>query len=102
MVDAGRGQAIQRAPSFPGQNFTPSKPFRFKYPLLDWDFLCYLKGYTSSDGPQAVHLANDNINPKWTLTLFIVTDNGSLAKIAQNAYLQRLARASGDVGRWNR
>jgi len=45
--------------------------------------------------PQAVHLANDNINPKWTLTLFIVTDNGSLAKIAQNAYLQRLARASG-------
>ena len=95
MVDAGRGQAIQRAPSFPGQNFTPSKPFRFKYPLLDWDFLCYLKGYTSSDGPQAVHLANDNINPKWTLTLFIVTDNGSLAKIAQNAYLQRLAPGLG-------
>ena len=95
MVHLGTAQALQGRPTYADQNFTPGKPFRFKWPLLDWDFLCYLKGFTSPDGPQAVHLANDNINPKYTLTLFIVTDNGSIAEIAKNAYLQRLAPGLG-------
>jgi hypothetical protein len=95
MVNLARQQAIQRAPKYAGQNFSPSQPFRFTYPLLGWDFLCYLKGYTSPDGPMAVHMENQNINPKWTLTLFVVTDNGSLTTVAKTAYLQRLAPGLG-------
>jgi hypothetical protein len=95
MVQIAGNQAIQRAPTFAGQNFTPSQPFRFTYPLLGWDFLCYLKDYTSPDGPQAVHLENTNINPKWTLTLFIVTDNNTIGPPGINAYLQRLAPGLG-------
>jgi hypothetical protein len=95
MVSIAKNQAIQRQATQPGQNFQPSQPFRFTYPLLGWDFLCYLKAYTSPDGPQAVHMENININPKWTLTLFIVTDNGSLTTVAKNSYLQRLAPGLG-------
>jgi hypothetical protein len=95
MVKIGLAQSIQRAPSQAGQNFTPSQPFRFTYPLLGWDFLCYLKAFTSPDGSLAVHMANTNINPKWTLTLFVVTDNGSLTEVTKTAYLQRLAPGLG-------
>jgi hypothetical protein len=95
MIAIAQKQSIQRQASLPGQNFSPSQPFRFTYPLLNWDFLCYLKAYTSPDGPQAVHMENTNINPKWTLTLFVVTDNGSLVTVSKNAYLQRLAPGLG-------
>jgi hypothetical protein len=95
MISIAQKQTIQRQAKLPGQNFSPSQPFRFTYPLLNWDFLCYLKAYTSPDGPQAVHMENTNINPKWTLTLFVVTDNGSLVTVSKNAYLQRLAPGLG-------
>jgi hypothetical protein len=96
MVQIAGNQAIQRAPTMTGQNFTPSQPFQFTYPLLGWKFLCYLKAYTSPDGPMAVHVENANINPKWTLTLFIVTDNGTLSHSAAiQSYLQRLAPGLG-------
>ena len=96
MMQIAQDQAIQRqARSGTGQNFSPAQPFLFRYPLLGWEFYCYLKGYTSPDGPMAVHLENTNINPKWTLTLFIVTDNNNSLKIAKGAYLQRLAPGLG-------
>jgi hypothetical protein len=95
MVQLARDQAIQRKATVASQNFTPSQPFRFTYPLLSWDFLCYLKAYTSPDGPAAVHYENTNINPKWALTLFVVTDNGSLTEVTKTAYLQRLAPGLG-------
>jgi hypothetical protein len=97
MVNLAYNQSIQRPPTLPGQNFTPSQPFRFIYPLLGWDFQCYLKAYTSPDGPLAVHMANQNINPKWALTLFVVTDNGSLTKASQANYLSRLAPGLGQM-----
>jgi hypothetical protein len=95
MVSIAKQQGIQRNAQYAGQNFSPSQPFRFTWPLLGWDFLCYLKAYTSPDGPQAVHMENANINPKYTLTLFIVTDNGSLTEVTKTAYLQRLAPGLG-------
>ena len=94
MVSLGRSQSMQRAPTFAGQNYTPGQPFRFTWPLLRWDFLCYLKGYTSSDGA-AVAMSNTIINPTYTLTLFVVTDNGTLTTVAQNAYIARLAGGLG-------
>lgn len=102
MYQVGINQAMQRQATVAGQNFTPSQPFRFTYPLLGWDFLCYLKDYTSPDGPMAVHMSNVNINPKWALTLFIVTDNSSLTALngpTKKAYLQRLAPGLGVM--WN-
>ena len=95
MVSLGRSQSMQRAPTYASQNFTPGQPFRFTWPLLGWDFLCYLKAYTSPDGPQAVRLSNTVINPKYTLTLFVVTDNNTLTTTAQNAYISRLAGGLG-------
>jgi hypothetical protein len=96
MVQVAGDQAMQRQPQFPGQNFSPAQPFRFNWPLLGWDFMCYLKSYTSDDGDFAVHMENTNINPKWTLTLFVVTDNnGKIGELTQSAYLQRLAPGLG-------
>jgi hypothetical protein len=100
MMQIAQDQAMQRqAPTGTGQNFSPAQPFLFRYPLLHWEFYCYLKGYTSPDGPMAVHLENQNINPRWTLTLFIVTDNNNSLKPAKGAYLQRLAPGLGVM--WN-
>jgi hypothetical protein len=95
MVNIAAKQSIQRKSNNPTQNFIPSQPFRFSFPLFSWDFQCYLKAYSSTDGPMAVHQENITFNPKWTLTLFIVTDNGSLTPVAKNAYLQRLAPGLG-------
>lgn len=96
MVGIGRDQAMQHKPVQAGQNYSPGRTFRFTYPLLGWDFPeCYLKGYTSSDGPMAVHMENTNINPKYTLTIFIITDTSTLAHQTKQAYLQRLAPGLG-------
>lgn len=96
MITIGQQQSLQRKATYAGQNFTPGKPFRFTFPLLGWDFPeCFLKSYTSPDGPMAVHMENDNINPKWTLTIFIVTDRNSLDVVTKTAYLQRLAPGLG-------
>jgi hypothetical protein len=96
MMTIARQQSLQRPATYAGQNFTPGKPFRFTFPLLGWDFPeCYLKNYTSPDGPLAVHMENDNINPKWTLTIFVVTDRNSLEVVTKTAYLQRLAPGLG-------
>lgn len=98
MVNLARKQSMQTGPTLSGQNKSPAQPFMFTYPLLNWQFRCYLKAYSSPDGAAVVH-SNLIINPRWTLTLFIDTDTGSLQTVAQNAYLQRLAEGLGIM--WN-
>lgn len=70
-------------------------PHRFLYPSRGWDFLVYLKAFSNPEGSRSVVLDNNIVAPKWTLTLFIVEDNTGLKKVAQDAYIARLAKGIG-------
>jgi hypothetical protein len=70
-------------------------PFHFTYPPRNWDFMVYLKSYTSPDGPRAVVQSPANFSPKWRLTFFIVEDNSGLRRVAQDVYIARLAKGIG-------
>jgi hypothetical protein len=71
-------------------------PHRFLYPPKGWDFLVYLKEFSTPDGGQrSVYHSNEIIAPRWTLTLFVVEDNSGLRKVAQDAYISRLSRGLG-------
>ncbi len=77
------------------QSQTP--PARFSYPPRGWDFLVYLKAYDNPRGGKAVRHHNEEVNPAWRLTLFIVEDMSELGvkKVAQDAYVSRLSRGLG-------
>jgi len=77
-----------------------SVSFKFEYPERGWDFLVMLKGYSSPDGPKSIHASNTTINPRWTLTLAIINDNGVLQHSAagKDAFIERLSNGLG----WHR
>lgn len=71
-----------------------SNPIPFVFPDRDWNFQVFIKNFQSAQGP-IVH-ANDEINPKWVLTLFVV-DAGSqeVIKGIRDKYIQRLMAGVG-------
>lgn len=70
-------------------------PLRFLFPAFKWDFRVFVKGFTSPDG-DSVHHNNEIINPRWTLTLFVVADQtGVVTKGIKDAYLSRLMTGVG-------
>lgn len=70
-------------------------PFKFIYPPRGWNFDVYLKEFSNPDGPSSVALAPEIVNPKWRLVFFIVEDNSGLKKVAQDAYISRIAKGIG-------
>jgi hypothetical protein len=72
----------------------PSGSVRFVFPLLNYDFMVFIKKYQSVEG-MAVELYNENINPTWQLTMTIDNDNAGLQKIASDQYIARLAQGLG-------
>lgn len=72
-------------------------PMRFLYPPRGWDFLVYLRSYSQPGAPGAdsVYVANEIIAPRWALTLFLVEDNAGLKRVAQDAYIARIAAGLG-------
>jgi hypothetical protein len=83
---------------------TAGGPVRFVYPNRNFDFMVYLKDYTSSAG-MAIDYENTNIAPDWQLTFFVDVDNtgGSLTRVAADAYIQRLSHGLGydSVNKYN-
>lgn len=72
------------------------QPIRFIYPPRKWDFRVYLKEFSNPDaGEQAVNHRQENVNLRWQLRLFVVEDNGNVKKVAQDAYIARLAAGLG-------
>lgn len=71
------------------------QPIRFLYPPRNWDFRVYLKAFTQPGASVAARIAPETHAPMWTLTLFIAEDNGNVAKVAQDAYISRLAAGLG-------
>lgn len=66
------------------------KPVRFVYAPRGWDFLVYLKRLDQDP------YANENFNPRWTLTLFIVEDStGKVVKGVKDLYIKRLMAGVG-------
>jgi hypothetical protein len=79
------------------QNFNSAGgPINFIYPNRGYNFQVYLKDYDSASG-MAIDYENTNIAPDWRLTLFVDTDNlgGGLARVAADAYIERLSRGLG-------
>lgn len=75
-------------------NSAHGAPLRFLYPSRKWDFKVHVKAYTSGGG-EFEH-SNGNINPRWTLTLFIVEDSTNrVVKGIQDMYLSRLMNGIG-------
>lgn len=74
---------------------TNRAPFRFFWPERGWDFKVWLKSFTEPGSSVSVMLNEANINPKWSLTLFIVEDNGTLKTISQDSFIERLAAGIG-------
>lgn len=70
-------------------------PVRFRYPPKGWDFLVYLTAFKDPAGTGSIALDDRNINPKWTLTLFVVEDNTGLKQIAMDTFISRLANGLG-------
>jgi hypothetical protein len=78
------------------------RPQRFVFPAKKWDFLVWLKRYSSPDGAKAVRLHNENFNPKWSLTFQITEDNIGLKTVIKDAYIARLSRGVGwKQTKWN-
>jgi hypothetical protein len=71
------------------------EPSRFVYPPRGWDFLVYLKSFGNPEGSRSIRHAPEIFNPKWQLTLFIVEDNSGIKRVAQDAYIARLAKGIG-------
>lgn len=80
-----------------GKRNNNSQPSRFLYPTKGWDFLVYLKEFTQPESPANASVYIDPLvfAPKWSLTLFMVTDNVGLRKIAQDDYIARLSKGIG-------
>lgn len=79
------------------QNFSSAGgPVSFLYPNRGYNFLVYLKDFDSASG-MAIDYENTNIAPDWRLTLFVDNDNtgGGYAKVAADAYIQRLSNGLG-------
>lgn len=69
-------------------------PVRFTWGDRGWDFAVYLKAHSSPQG-KAIEYGNEIINPQWTLTLFIVEENINLKTMAENFYIDRIAKGLG-------
>jgi hypothetical protein len=92
-------QANQTITPIDHPTLSSSQPVRFVYPNRGFDFMVYLKDYTSTSG-MAIDYENVNIAPDWQLTLFVDSDltGGSLTKVATDAYIQRLSNGLGYDG----
>jgi hypothetical protein len=101
--------ALPSAAQLSGVDTTPMQPthrFFFDdtadtlpgYPSHHWDFQVYVKGLIDldEDGSYVIGHRTGKYSYRYQLTLFIVEDNtGTLAKVAQDAFLDRLATGVG-------
>ncbi len=79
----------------------PDGAVRFLFPLLGYDFMVFLKSFTSLEG-STVTMRNDIINPTWQLTMTIDNDNAGLQQVAIDSYLARLAKGVGyEINKYN-
>jgi hypothetical protein len=68
---------------------------RFLFPLRGWDFKVQIRAANTPDGGGTRVHRPDLINPRWALSLLIVSDNVGLKKIATDKYIARLSENFG-------
>lgn len=73
-------------------------PVNFSYPPRNWNFEVFVLSYTQPGGNTSIVLDNEIINPQWTLDLFIVNDNGSLAAETEASLASYLGRLANGIG----
>lgn len=81
-------------------------PVRFAWPERQWDFMVYIKSMVQVGSPTTIQATVDNVAPKFTLTMVVVHDNGSILRAAEGAaktaYLTRLTAGMGwRQSEWN-
>lgn len=69
-------------------------PVRFSYPPKGWEFDVYITALTDSDGATFTE-SFSKFHYTFTITLMIAEENAGLKKVAESAYLQRLAKGIG-------
>lgn len=72
-----------------------NEPHRFLFPFRGWDFKVYIRNVSTPDGAMSMHASPDVVNPRWSLTLHVVEENGGLKKVATDAYIKRLSEGIG-------
>ncbi len=70
-------------------------PYRFLWPSRGWDFQVWLKQFSEPGASASINESNANISPKWTLKLFIASDNLDLKKVATDVFIDRLSDGIG-------
>jgi hypothetical protein len=69
-------------------------PVRFSYPPKGWEFDVYITGITDAQGATFTE-SFDKFHYSFTISLAIAEENAGLKKVAQDAYLERLAKGIG-------
>lgn len=69
-------------------------PVRFSYPPKGWEFDVYITDIKDSTGSTFTE-SFDKFHYTFTITLMVAEENAGLKKVAQDAYLQRLAKGIG-------
>jgi hypothetical protein len=69
----------------------------FTWPDRGWNFSVMLKAYTSAESDESIEDRPDMVNPRWQLTLFIISTDSAIhsAEVAQQAFIARLAEGLG-------
>lgn len=77
----------------------PSRPVRFLWPEMGWDFWVFLKKFTQTGANVSIERNQRIHSPGYTLTMFVYEDNGDIVKAvgssAAVAYLKRLSAGLG-------
>lgn len=98
--------ADHQNPAATPNGMSPARPVRFSWPEQKWDFWVYVRDLKQSGASVAIEESVSMHNPKYTLTLFVFEDNGTIVKSAgqsaMNAYLRRITAGLGwKQSQWN-
>lgn len=92
-----QGQIGPIAPSN-GQGYQNGPPINFSFSPLNIDLTVYILDYMQTGSTSSVLLDNEIINPGWTLQLFVVNDNSSLAQTTNTGLLGFLNHITEGLG----
>jgi hypothetical protein len=83
-----------------------AKPVRFLWPEQNWDFWVFIRALSQVGASVAIESTAQMTNPRYSLTMFVYEDNGTVVKAATEsamlAYMNRLSAGLGwQQSKWN-
>ena len=91
--------AERQAPQVLSTGALAARPVRFLWPEQDWDFWVFIRDFKQSGTSVSIENTPQMFAPKYTLTLFVYEDNGTVVHAAtENAMLAYMQRLSAGLG----